>query len=121
MNYDENFIKMEHISWNDFEKVNLRIGTIVEVEDFPEARKPAYKMKIDFGNEIGTKNSSAQIVDLYEKKMLINKQVLCVVNFPPKQIGPFLSEVLVTGIADENENVVLVTVDKKVPNGSKLF
>ncbi len=111
---------METISWNDFEKVELRVGTIVTAEDFPEARKPAYKLTIDFG-DIGTKRSSAQITKHYTKEELIGRQVVCVVNFPPKQIGPFISEVLTTGFADENGDVVLTEVTHKVPNGSKMF
>ncbi len=112
---------MEEISWKDSEKIELRVGTIIEVLDFPEARKPAYKLFIDFGNEIGIKKSSAQITDLYSKKDLLNKQIIAVVNFPPKQIGTFMSECLVTGFVQENKNVVLAVPDKKVKNGTKLF
>jgi tRNA-binding protein len=111
---------METISWGDFEKVELRVGTIIEVGDFPEARQPAYKLKIDFG-ELGIKRSSAQIVKHYNKEELVERQVVCVVNFPPKQIGPFISEVLTTGFADENGDVILTAVTQKVPNGSKMF
>ena len=111
---------MEQINWGDFEKVELRVGTIVEVEDFPEARKPAYKLTIDFG-EFGLKKSSAQITTLYKKEDLIGRQIVGVINFPPKQIGPFVSECLTTGFADENGNVVLTAVEHKVPNGSKMF
>jgi len=111
---------METISWNDFEKVELRVGTILEVEDFPEARKPAYKLKIDFG-ELGIKRSSAQITKHYTKEELVGRQVVCVVNFGTKQIGPFISEVLTTGFADENGDVVLTAVTHKVPNGAKMF
>ncbi len=111
---------MEIISWADFEKVELRTGTIIEVEDFPEARKPAYKLKVDFGKEFGIKKSSAQITDLYEKEELIGKQVICVVNFQKKQIGPFMSECLVTGFYDKDGNVVLAVPDKKTDNGLKL-
>lgn len=110
----------EIIDYLDFEKVDFRVGTIVEVSDFPEARKPAYKLKIDFGKEIGVKKSSAQIKNIYSQNELIGKQVVCVVNFKPKQIGPFLSEVLTTGFESE-EGVILTTVDKPVKNGMKLF
>lgn len=109
---------MDQITWNDFEKVELRVGTIVEVVDFPEARKPAYKLKIDLG-EFGVKNSSAQIVVNYTKDSLVGRQVICVINFPPKQIGPFISEVLTTGFYDEAGNVVLAVPERKVPNGAK--
>ncbi|GAA4511311.1 MULTISPECIES: tRNA-binding protein [Sphingobacterium] len=109
------------ISWSDFEKVDLRVGTIVEVYDFPEARKPAYQLKIDFGEEIGVRKSSAQITKHYTKEELVGRQVVAVVNFPPKQIGKFMSECLVTGFADANGDVVLTSVERKVPNGSKMF
>lgn len=112
---------MVTISWEDFEKIELRVGTITAVEDFPEARKAAYKLSIDFGEDIGTRRSSAQITDHYTKAELLEKQVLCVVNFPEKQIGPFISQVLTTGVPDEQGKVVLVAPDTKVPNGSKLF
>jgi tRNA-binding protein len=111
---------MDTINWSDFEKVELRVGTIIGVQDFPEARKPAYKLVVDFGEEIGVKKSSAQITDLYTKENLLGKQVLAVVNFPPKQVGPFISECLVTGIHREDGAVVLVSPDGKVPNGARL-
>ncbi len=111
---------METISWADFEKVELRVGTIVDVENFPEARKPAYKLKVDFGDEIGIKKSSAQITDIYDREELIGRQVLAVVNFPPRQIGPVRSECLVTGFHREDGAVVLVGPDRNVPNGAKL-
>jgi tRNA-binding protein len=111
---------METISWADFEKVELRIGTIVEVEDFPEARVPAFKLKVDFGDEIGVKKSSAQITDLYNKTDLLGRQVLAVVNFPPKQIGPMRSECLVTGFHRQDGAVVLARPDSDVPNGARL-
>lgn len=111
---------MNVIEWKDFEKVDIRAGTILEVEPFPEARHPAYKLKIDFGEEVGIKKSSAQITDLYEPKELVGKQILAVTNFPPKQIGPFMSECLVTGFYREDGSVVITTVDKAVPNGAKL-
>ena len=111
---------METINWGDFEKVELRVGTIVEVNDFPEARKPAYKLVIDFG-EFGLKKSSAQIKALYKKEDLVGRQIVGVINFPPKQIGPFISECLTTGFADQDGNVVLTQPERKVSNGSKIF
>jgi tRNA-binding protein len=111
---------METIAWHDFEKVELRAGTIIEVADFPQARKPAYKVKVDFG-EFGVKWSSAQITRHYTKEQLVGKQIMGVINFPVKQIGNFMSEFLVTGLADENGDIVLAGIDKQVPNGSKLI
>ncbi len=111
---------MKQISWNDFAKVELRIGTIIEVLDFPEAHKPAYKLTVDFGDKIGKKKSSAQITDLYNKKELIGKQVVGVVNFPAKQIGPFRSECLITGFIRPDNSVILAVPDHKVENGLKL-
>jgi tRNA-binding protein len=110
---------MEYITWKDFEKVELRAGTIVEVEDFPEARKPAYKLKVDFG-ELGVKRSSAQIKDLYSREDLLGKQIVGVVNFPPKQIASFYSEVLTTGFYLPTGEVVLLHPERNVPNGAKL-
>ena len=110
---------MESISWPDFEKVDLRAGTVVEVKEFPEARKPAFKLKIDFGKEIGIKQSSAQLTHHYTTEDLLGKQVICVINFPPKQIGPFVSECLVTGLYREDGSVILAVPDKEVGNGAK--
>jgi tRNA-binding protein len=107
------------ISWEDFEKINIRTGTIVEVNDFPKARKPAYQLTIDFG-ELGFKQSSAQITQHYSKEELIGKQIIAVVNFPPKQIANFISECLVLGVYDENNDVILLQPDRKVPNGLKI-
>lgn len=110
---------MEEISWSEFERVELRAGTIIEVFDFPEARKPAYKIKVDFG-EFGIRTSSAQITVHYSKAELLGRQVVGVINFPKKQIGKFMSEFLVTGFADELGAIVLTMIERKVPNGSKL-
>lgn len=110
---------MEQITWKDFERVELRAGTIVGVDDFPEARKPAYKLTIDFG-ELGVKRSSAQVKDLYSKEELMGKQILGVVNFPPKRIATFSSEVLTTGFYLPSGEVVLLHPERKVPNGAKL-
>ncbi|MGJ1322772.1 tRNA-binding protein [Sphingobacterium faecium] len=112
---------MEEISWSDFEKVDLRVGTILTVADFRKARKPAYQLTIDFGSTIGVKQSSAQITVHYSKDELIGRQVVAVVNFPKKQIANFYSECLVTGFADEDGNIILTTVEKKVPNGARLM
>ena len=111
---------MKEITWQEFEQVELKIGTILEVEDFPEARKPAYKLLIDFGEEIGIKKSSAQITHHYKKEELIGMQLIGVVNFPKKQIGPWMSDCLVTGFYDKNGHVVLAVPDKKLDNGIKL-
>lgn len=112
---------MQSISWADFERVELRVGTVLEVLEFPEARKPAWKLRIDFGGEIGVRMSSAQIKALYDKDELVGRQVIAVVNFPPKQIGPFKSEALVTGFHDEQGRVVLAMPERPVPNGVKLL
>ena len=111
---------MSTISFDDFMKVDIRIGTIVEVEEFPEARKPAYKLKVDFSAEIGVRKSSAQITEAYPVDELVGRQVIGVVNFPPKQIGPVRSECLVTGFHREDGAVILAVPDSAVPNGVKL-
>ena len=111
---------MEKASWDDFEKIELRVGTIVEVLDFPEAKKSAYKISVDFGEKIGIKKSSAQITGLYTKKELLGKQIIGVVNFPSKQIGPFVSEFLVTGFVQGGGEVILAVPDKKSSKGVKL-
>jgi len=112
---------LEPITWEDFVKVELRVGRVVDVQPFPEARKPAYKLTIDFGETIGVKKSSAQITDLYRPEELVGRLVVAVVNFPPKQIGPFMSECLVTGFHDEQGRVALCVPDKSVPVGAKLL
>ena len=109
------------ITWNDFTKVELRAGTIIKVEDFPEARKPAYKIFVDFGPQLGVKKSSAQVTKLYTKEELVGKQIIGVTNFPPKQVGPLMSEFLVTGFVLEDGEVVLSTTDKNIPNGTRLY
>ncbi|MCC6205324.1 MAG: tRNA-binding protein [Hyphomicrobiales bacterium] len=109
------------ISYADFDKVDIRAGIIVEAEPYPEARKPAYKLRIDFGPEIGIKRSSAQITRHYEPDALVGRQVMAVVNFPPRQIGKFLSEVLTLGFPDDAGDVVLGAIERPVPNGSRLF
>lgn len=111
---------MTEIGWDDFAKVELRVGTVVAAEPFPEARRPAWKLTVDFGDEVGKKRASAQITDLYAAEDLVGKQVLGVVNFPPKQIGPFMSECLVTGFVTEDGPVVLAVPDRPVKNGLRL-
>ncbi|WP_395810206.1 tRNA-binding protein [Daejeonella sp.] len=111
---------MEEISWSDFEKVSLKVGTVLDVLDFPEARKPAFKLKVDFG-EYGIKWSSAQITKHYSKHDLIGRQVVGVLNFPKKQIANFISEFLVTGFSDQDGHIVLTAVERQVPNGSSLI
>ena len=108
------------ISWADFEKVDIRTGTIIEVIDFPKARKPAYKLLIDFGKELGIKRSSAQITAHYKKEDLVNRQIIAVVNFPPKQIADFTSECLVLGVYDANKDVILLQPGMPVINGMKI-
>ncbi len=108
------------INWDDFEKVDMRAGTIIEVNDFPKARKPAYQLLVDFGTEIGIKRSSAQITTHYSKEELLNRQVIAVVNFPPKQIANFTSECLVLGVYDENNDVILLKPERPVRNGQKI-
>ena len=110
---------MDTITWKDFVKIDLRVGTVLQAHPFPEARKPAYQLLVDFGPELGTRKTSAQITDHYTLASLIGRQVVAVVNFPPKQIGPFMSECLVTGAVDES-GVVLLAADKVVPNGTRI-
>ena len=112
---------MTEVSFDEFLKVEVRVGTIVAVDDFPEAKKPAYKLRIDFGPEIGERKSSAQLTANYDRDVLLGRQVAAVVNFPPRQIGPFMSEVLVLGFPDDGDEVTLISPDKKVPNGGRLY
>lgn len=109
------------ISFDDFQKVDIRVGTIVGVDPFPEARKPAFKLRIDFGSEIGIRKSSAQVTKYYTPETLLGRQIAAVVNFPPRQIGPFMSEVLTLGFPDAEGDVVLVALERPVPNGGRLF
>ncbi len=113
-------IENNNLSWNDFEKVEMRVGTIIEANDFPEARKPAYQLTIDFGDEIGIRKSSAQITQRYQKEDLLNRQIVAVVNFPRKQIGKFMSECLVLGAVGENGDVVLLNPDFVVEKGLRI-
>lgn len=111
---------METIAWDDFERVELRAGTVVEVADFPEARKPAYRVRVDFGPEIGVKECSAQVTVHYAKDELVGRQIVGVVNFPPKRIGPVRSEFLLTGFYREDGSVVVAVPERRVPDGAKL-
>ena len=111
---------MSTISWSDFEKIDIRSGTIIEVNDFPKARKPAYQLLIDFGPELGIKRSSAQITAHYKKEDLLNRSIVAVVNFPPKQIADYISECLVLGVYDENKDVILLKPDLAVINGQRI-
>jgi tRNA-binding protein len=112
---------MAEISWEDFEKVDVRVGEVIEVEHFPEARKPAFKLVVDFGLEVGTRRTCAQLTARYEPEALVGRQVVAVVNFPPKRIAGFKSEVLVLGVPDENGEVVLLSPDHVVPSGGRMF
>ena len=111
---------MAEITYDDFLNVDIRVGTITRAEPFPQARKPAIRLWIDFGGDLGEKKSSAQIAVLYDPDQLVGKQVMAVVNFPPRQIGPVLSEVLVLGVSDENGDIVLISPDRGVPNGGRM-
>lgn len=111
---------MKEITWSEFEAVELRVGTILSVDDFPEARKPAYRITVDFGSDIGIKKSSAQLTDIYTAQELVGRQIIGVVNFPVKQIGPMRSECLITGFYREDGTVVLAIPERDVPNGAKL-
>ena len=111
---------MENLSWTEFERVEMRVGTILEINDFPEARKPAYQLTIDFGSEIGIRKTSAQITKRYQKEGLLNRQIVAVVNFPKKQIGKFMSECLVLGAVGAEGDVVLFTPDFKIENGLRI-
>ncbi len=111
---------MSDLSWEEFERVQLCVGTVLAVEPFPEARKPAWKLRIDFGPALGERKSSAQVTDLYTAEALVGKQVVAVVNFAPKQIGPFMSECLITGFYREDGTVVLAVPEREVPNGARL-
>jgi tRNA-binding protein len=109
------------ITFDDFLKIDIRVGTVLDVEDFPEARRPAYRLRVDFGPEIGVKKTSAQLPALYTKAELVGRQVAAVVNFPPKQVGKFMSEVLVLGFPDAEGRVVLIQPERAIPNGGRLY
>jgi tRNA-binding protein len=109
------------LSYAEFQRVDIRVGRVIDVQDFPEARKPAYKLKIDFGEAVGIRKSSAQVTKYYSKDALLNRLVLAVINFPPKQIGPFMSEVLTLGVPDAEGAVVLLTPEREVPIGGRMF
>jgi tRNA-binding protein len=121
LRFNKEVIIMKSATFNDFQRIDIRVGRIVEVEDFPEARNPSYKLKIDLGKEIGIKKSSAQLTRSYSKEDLKGRLVLCVVNFPPKQIGPVRSEVLTLGVPGEDGECILIKPDKDVPLGSRLY
>ncbi len=112
---------MNQVTYEDYTKIGLKVGRVIAVDDFPEARRPAFKLTIDFGPEVGIKRSSAQVTANYTKEDLLGRQVIGVVNFPPKQIGPFFSEVLTLGFDDENGEIILAGPDKDVPLGNKLY
>lgn len=120
MNFNPEAPQAPVATFDEFLKIDMRIGEIVEVEDFPEAKRPSYKLKVDFGSGVGVKKSSAQLTELYSKEDLKHKKVLAVVNFPPRQIGKFMSECLVMGFSDSKERVVLFELDKDVPKGARL-
>jgi tRNA-binding protein len=111
---------MSTISWDDFEKIDIRCGTIIDVKDFPKAKKPSYQFQVDFGSALGIKRSSAQVTQHYKKEELLNKQVIAVVNFPPKQVADFFSECLILGVYDENNHVILLQPERAVKNGQRI-
>ena len=120
LNFSPDSPKASEVSFQDFLNIDMRIGEVIEVLDFPEARNPSFKLKIDFGEGVGVKKSSAQLTIHYTKETLLGKKVLAVVNFPPRQIGKFMSEVLVMGFSDKNDDIVLFDLDHDVPNGARL-